>query len=331
MSTKQELNIIVCGGAGINIAKLLKASNYSDKVRNASYVALDASGNNRLPEELGIPLERVPLSGDPKQLANGSGKVKATNYKEAQPFVDRVMGKHTPGVFNLVVCSGAGGSGSMLATLVIRWLKQNGHSAILAIITDHTSQVEMENSIRTIQSMAVQTQVSHLNAPITYMEFRNEPGKTRGQVDKDVINKVSLFSLFANSDNEEQDVQDLLNVLDYSKFYGVPPALSRISFYDNPENYKGPVPVASVSLFDKSENITAAFAGTVIRSTGIFGKGVQVPTDTQQLHMLLDHGESVADLEKQLEHLTKLKSNNQGVYVQQKDLSANADSNGILL
>lgn len=331
MSTKQELNIIVCGGAGINIAKLLKASTYSDKVAKASYIALDASGNNRLSEELGIPLERVPLSGDPKQLATGSGKVKSTNYAEAQPFVERTMNKYTPGIFNLVVCSGAGGSGSMLATLVIRWLKQNGHSAVLAIITDHTSQVEMENSVRTLQSMAIQTQAGQLNVPINYMEFRNEQGKTRGQVDKEVVQKISLFSLFANGDNEEQDVRDVLNILDYSKYYGVPPALSRISFYDKPENFQGPVPVASVSLFDKAENITAAFAGTVIRSTGIFGNGAQVPAGTTQMHMLLDHGEAVGDLEKHMDSLTKVKSNNQGVYVQQKDLSANADSNGVLL
>jgi len=64
MTAKQELNFIVCGGAGINIAKLLKTSSPSDRVKNASYVALDASGNNRLPEELGIPLERVPASGN---------------------------------------------------------------------------------------------------------------------------------------------------------------------------------------------------------------------------------------------------------------------------
>ena len=331
MSTKPELNIIVCGGAGINIAKLLKASTYSDKVAKATYLALDASGNNRLPEELGIPLERVPLSGDPKKLANGSGKVKATNYAEAVPFVDRTMNKYTPGVFNIVACSGAGGSGALLATLVIRWLKQNGHSAVLAIITDHTSQVEMENSIKTLQSMAIQTQPNQLNAPINYMEFRNEQGKTRGQVDRDVVQKISLFSLFATGDNEEQDYQDLLNVLDYSKHYGVPPALSRISFYDNPDNYQGPTPVATVSLFDKADNISTAFAGTVIRSTGVFGKGIQTPADTTQLHMLLDHGESVADLELQLEKLTKVKSTNQGTYVQQKDMSAGADACGILL
>lgn len=332
MTSKSELNIIVCGGAGINIAKQLKNSKYSEKVAKATYVALDASGNNRLPEELGIPLERVPLSGDQKQLAQGSGKVKATNYAEAQPFVTRVMERYTPGIFNVVICSGAGGSGSMLATLVIRWLKQNGHSAVLAIITDHTSQVEMENSIKTMQSMAIQTGPTQLNAPINYMEFRNTPEKTRGEVDKELINKVSLYSLFATRDNEEQDVQDLLNILDYSKHYGVPPALSHISFYSDAANYKGPVPVATVSLFDKAENIQTAFPGTVIRSTGIFGKSAQLPGDTNQLHMVFDHGEAVTQLEGQLADLKKRKSETSGAYVVQKDLgAAEADANGVLL
>jgi len=331
MTAKQELNFIVCGGAGINIAKLLKTSSPSDRVKNASYVALDASGNNRLPEELGIPLERVPASGNPQQLAQGSGKVKSTNYAEAQPFVERVMNKYTPGVFNVVVCSGAGGSGSMLATLVVRWLKQNGHSVVLAIITDHTTQVEMENSIRTVQSMAIQAQPNYLNSTIGYMEFRNIPEKTRGQIDKEVINKISLFSLFASQDNDEQDISDLANILNCSKFYGVPPVLSHISFYDDPTKYKAATPVATVSLFDNKDNISATFPGAVVRSTGVFAKNTVLPGEITQLHMLFDHGETTAKLQEQLDELTKRKSINQGVYVPQKDMSAGADANGVLL
>lgn len=331
MTAKQELNFIVCGGAGINIAKLLKTSSPSERTKNASFVALDASGNNRIADELGIPLERVPMSGDPKQLAQGSGKVKSTNYDEAQPFVNRVMNQYTPGVFNVVVCSGAGGSGSMLATLVVRWLKQNKHSVILAIITDHTTQVEMENSIKTVQSMAIQTQPNFLNTTIGYMEFRNTPEKTRGQVDKELVNKLSLFSLFANKDNEEQDISDLLNILDCAQAYKVPPALSHISFYDEPSKYKGPTPIATVSLFDNKDNIFAAFPGSVVRSDGVFAKGTVLPGEIKQLHMLLDHGEATASLQLQLDELTKRKANNQGVYVAQKDMSAGADSNGVLL
>lgn len=330
MTDKQELNVIVCGGAGINIAKLLKTNKLSQRLADASYVALDASGNNRLPEGLGLVVERVPVAGAGGQLANGSGKVKSTNYTEAQPFVERIMNKYTPGVFNLVICSGAGGSGSMLATLVVRWLKLNGHSATLAIITDHTTQVEMENSIKTIQSMAVQTQTNFLNVPVPYMEFRNTPEKTRGQVDNEVINKLSLYSLFATGSNEEQDLQDLLNILEYSKHYNVPPALSHISFYDDPAKFKGTPPVAYVSLFDKSDNIRASFE-SVVRSTGVFSKDSVLPGEINQLHMLLDHGEAVQGLQKQLDDLTKRKSATQGTYVQQADLSKGADNNGMLL
>ena len=330
MTDKKELNVIVCGGAGINIAKLLKVNKLSPRLAEASYVALDASGNNRLPEGLGITVERVPVAGAGGQLANGSGKVKSTNYAEAQPFVDRIMNKYTPGVFNLVVCSGAGGSGSMLATLVIRWLKLNGHSATLAIITDHTTQVEMENSIKTVQSMAVQTQTNFLNVPIPCMEFRNTAEKTRGQVDMEVVNKLALYSLFATGSNEEQDLQDLLNILEYSKHYGVPPALSYISFYDAPEKYKGAPPVAYVSLFTDAADIKASFPG-VVRSTGVFAKDSVLPGGVTQMHMLLDHGEAVQGLQKQLDELTKRKSATQGTYVQQADLSKGADNNGVLL
>ena len=331
VTEKQELNFIVCGGAGINIAKLLKTSSPSDRVKKAPFLALDASGNNRIAEELGIPLERVPMGGDPTMLATGSGKVRGTNYAEAQPFVERVMNRHDKGKFNIVICSGAGGSGSMLAVLVVRWLKQNNYNVILAVITDHTTQVEMENSIKTLQSMAVQTQPNFLNSTIPYMEFRNAEGKTRKNVDDEVLNKISLYSMFANGSNEEQDINDLAFIQSCSKHYGVPPALSHISFYDAPEKYTGRTPVAHVSLWTKAGDISSPFKDAVVRSTGVFSRDTPLPDGITQLHMLFDHGESIIKMEAQLEDLTKRQSVTQSTYTAQKDMSKGADSNGMML
>lgn len=328
MSTKSEMNFILCGGAGINIGKLLRKSNLNPRVPAATYLALDASGNNPIPEEYNIPLERVTVAGDPTVLANGSGKVRSTNYQQAQPFVDNVMVKHGAGVFNIVVFSGSGGSGSILATLVIRWLKQNGYRFIAVNINDYTSTVEMDNAVKTMTGLATQTQENFLNAAIPHIPFENTPNLTRGEVDRDIVNKISTLSLFTTGSNEEQDLQDLLNILDYSTHYKVPAALSRISFYDDPTKYKGPKPVAVVSLFSSSSEIKPVIDAHV-RSTGVFAKGTVLPEGCTQMHMVLDHGEGLKKLQEQMETLEKRNVESRTTFVQQKDVSKNADNNGI--
>lgn len=331
MSTKAEMNFIACGGAGINIAKLLRISKLNARVANATYLALDASGNNRIPEELKIPLERVPVGGDATTLANGSGKVRGTNYEAAQPFVDNAMTKHTPGVFNIVIFSGSGGSGSILGTLVIRWLKKNGHKFIAIVVNDHTSKIEMENAVKTMTGLAVQTQENFLNAAIPHIEFKNTPDLTRGEVDRMIISRISTLALFTTGQNEEQDLQDLLHILDYSNNYNVPAALSRISFYDDPAKYKGPAPVAVVSLFANSSEIKACFAGSHVRSTGVFAPGTVLPEGCTQMHMILDHGEGHKNLASESEVLEKRNVETRTTYVTQKDLSKGSDTNGIPL
>jgi len=329
-----ELSFIACGGAGINMAMLLKTSGLSASVTNASYIAIDASGNNRLKPELNIPLFRVPApkGGTPDEKeAQGSGKVMGANYEEAIPFVDQTLTQNRPKGVVVVLCSGAGGSGSMLALLTVRWLKQQGFKVVVAIITDHTTQIEMDNSLKTVHSLLLQTGPDLLNTAIPYMEFRNEAGKTRGQIDRNLINKISLLSLFATRDNEEQDISDLLNILDYSKSYKIPPTLSHISFYDEPAKYKGKPPVAHLSLYDKRDNITVAFEGAVVRSIGVFGPNTVLPESVNQMHMLLDHGESVAGLTAQLAELEKRKAATSGTFVSRTVETTNANANGLIL
>lgn len=331
MSTKAEMNFILCGGAGINIGKLLKVSRLNPRVAEASYLALDASGNNPIPKELNIPLERVASSDDASEKANGSGKVRATNYEAAQPFVNDALTKHKPGYFNIVVFSGSGGSGSIIATLVIRWLKQNGHKFIAIVVNDHSSKIEMENAVKTMTGLATQTQANFLDAAIPYIEFKNTPDKTRGEIDRAIVERVSILALFTTGKNEEQDFQDLLNVLDYSNSYNVPAALSRISFYDQPEKYQGPAPVAVVSLFSSSSEIKSCFADTHVRSTGVFAPGTSLPDGVTQMHMILDHGEGHKKLEAEQDDLEKRNVSAKNTYVTQKDMSKGADGNGISL
>lgn len=329
---KSELTYYLCGGTGINIGKALKKLGRTDVNKNATLVALDASEANKA-EDL-FPVEHITLPDDPTQKTKGSGKIQSTNYVAAQPFVDQVLSKHKPGTFNVVVCNTAGGTGSMLAVLVFRWLKKNGHPVVGVFIGDKTSQVEYANAVATLTVFANQVKKEVLNSPIPYLEFWNTEELNRGEVNTKIVDRLDILSLFLTESNEETDFQDMQNLLEYSNYKGhdIPPALSRITFVD--ENHidaiKGPLPVAVASLFTDADKIMPRFKGAFVRSTGVFKAGVQRPGNVNELHMLLDHGQAIKDLEKEIDALADMKTETKKNYVAQKDLSQGAqiDENG---
>lgn len=345
VANPQEITYWCLGGTGINLGDAIKQHTLSAYNKAARFIGLDASEAN-VPST-GFHVDRITLPADPTQVAKGSGKIQSKNYDAAQPFIDKVMSNHGAGMFNVVVCNLAGGTGSMLSVLVLRWLKRNGHHAVGLFVGDRTTQVEFGNSISTLTFLANQVKPELLNVPIPYVELWNtvddpttDPKKpvvelTRGQVNRKVVEKADLLSIFMTEANGEMDYEDIKNTFEYSK-YGVAPALSRITFlnqtaFAKEEGYTGRLPVAVASLFNDSDSVVPRFKGAVSRSTGVFADSKNRPAEVTELHMLLDHGDAVRDLEAHIKKLGTLKAQNNETFAQQKDISAGKpmDANGM--
>lgn len=331
---KSELTYYLCGGTGINIGDLIKQTAKALGNKKATFVGLDASEANIPVSE--FPIERISLPDDPNQTAKGSGKIQSTNYEAAQPFVDSALAKHKPGVFNIVVCNLTGGTGSLLALLTFRYLKNKGLPAVGVFIGDQTSQVEFANGVNTLTWFSNQVRPELLNMPIPYLEFWNTENEKRGETNKRVADRCDMLSLFLTESNGEMDYQDIKNFLEYSRYQQIPPALSRISFLDQRifeegDGFQGRMPIAVASLFTSSDDVVPRFKGVAVRTTGVFADQNNRPGNVKELHMLLDHGEAVKELEAQMEELDALKAQTKKTYVPQKDLSGGAklDGNGL--
>lgn len=313
-----------CGGTGINLALELKKNAKTLSNKNARFIGLDSSDKNSSSDQFTV--ERI-------EGAQGSGKDKSVNFEKAIPFVEAAIKKHKAGRYNVVVANTAGGTGSMLAVLVVRLLIKAGHVAVLCLVSDHTSVIEKENSVGGLQSFANQTAESQLNAPVCYMEYFNTEDKTRGEVNEEIVGGLNLLSMLFDANNTEMDYEDIKRIFNYSARGKVPPALSRISFYDQksaPE-YEGKTPVAVASLFKTSNEIIPMFIGTVYRSTGVFGADVNLPKELTQLHVTLDHGEALRDLQEEIESVDEAKSKAAVDYVKQKDVSQGANDFGMVM
>jgi len=326
-----DLAYFLCGGAGINLGVALKKGTHTDNNKNAFFVGMDSSDRNSSHDLFEVV--QMTVANDPDKKTSGSGKVRATNYPQAEQFVTQFLTKHKPRKFNVVVCSTGGGTGSMLAFVLARMLFERDQLVVLCFINDKTSQVEEINVVNSYRSYASLTNKNSLNRVVPYMEFDNTPSNTRGEINQMIIDKLDVASLFLTNENGEQDAEDLKNLLNFSAHYDVPPSMSRIRFYDEKgvEGFKGKMPVAVSSLFESSDAVIPRFAGTVIRSTGVFAPGVKRPSNAQELHMVLDHGEALKELELHIEAMETRKVETSSTYTQQKDISVGADAKGFFM
>lgn len=330
-SAAPEITYYLCGGTGINIGALLKQNSHTAGNKIAHFVGMDASGNNKSMDLFDV--ERMKSGEDNREEARGSGKVKRTNYAQAEDFIQQVLTKHKPTAFNVIIQNTAGGTGSMLGPLVVRALEKLDVVYVVLSISDFTSKVEMENAIGTLRSLANQTGRGQLDVSIPFIHLKNTADLNRGQVNNKAVDQLNLLSLFLTELNEEMDYQDIKNLFKYSRHYQVPAALSQIRFFNQKTHadYTDKPPVAVASLFKDRNLIVPRFEGAVIRSTGVFAEDANIPDNVEEMHMTLDHGEALEELEKQIAELDERRVTVKSTFVTQRDLSQGADDNGMIL
>lgn len=331
MSTNNAITYFLCGGTGINLGMAIKAGARTKQNKNAQMVGLDSSGANSANDM--FPIEYMTAPGSSEDKARGSGKMKAANYEKATPFIAQVLAKHKPSSYAVVICNTAGGTGSMLGTLVFRALAKLGVPTVMCVISDHTSTIEFANAVGTMRSMAAQTQKEFLDIPLAFLDCINTTDYSRGEVNEQVVDRLNLMSLFMTEENGEMDYADFRNFLQYSRVANVPPAMSEIRFFDQDsvKQHTGKTPVAVASLFESSNDVIPVFPGTTYRTTGVFAVESGKPPKVTQLHMCLDHGEALEKLEKQIQGLEDHRAQVAVDYVKQKDVSQGANENGMFL
>lgn len=319
MSDIQDLVIWACGGTGINVSAEIKANPLTQALKDAHVVGLDSSDANDGSDQFTIHR----IAG-----LNGAGKDASKIMDKVRPFVKATIAKEKPGDHNIVVVNISGGTGRGMAFCVVKELLDKDQIVTLAMISDFTSVAEKENSIK--QRTALINMINQTGKPVTFMEFNEDPEKTRGEVNEEIIHGIALASVFLCKYKTEMETSDLRNFFNYSYDNKVPPALSRVQFYDEvtAKEYKGKTPVAVASLFLSNSDVRQVFPGTVYRTTGIMSKENNPPGKLKELHMTLDHGEAQASLEEEIKVLNDDKAELANLFVKQKDMSKGADEDG---
>jgi hypothetical protein len=323
-SNPSNVQMYLLGGTGINIGLSVLEKSRVAVIKNSKKVALDAGGNN--PSNDKFPIEHMVDPANASKELRGSGGVRALNSELVGQFIEQVITKHKPADQNIIVLGTGGGTGSKLVVTLLRKLVQLGKSVTIAIINDHTSTWETKNAIDTNMSLQNQTSPQFLNHSVVFMDFYNTEESNRGEVNSLVVDRLDHLGLIfsATSGGGSLDHQDVHNALNYSAFYKVPAAMSRIRFLDrtSAENYDGKPPVMVISLFESSDAVVPRFRGAHKRTTGVFSSEQPRPNGMTELHMVLDHGEFVAGLQEKMSAFDDQQVTTKSAFIEQKAFGA---------
>lgn len=281
-----KLNLIGCGGAGINNIRRYTQNGVFHK--DFSILGLDTSDGN-LTADLAFQIERVPNT-------NGSGSDPAKNADKYPDFLKRIISQYEIEGLAILVYSGSGGTGSAMGPILHEMLTSRGVMVISVVIGDMSN---INGGTNTVSSMLNLNDVTEQGFPAIYAYFQN--GKTtQGELNTEISNYIDTARVVLSDENQRIDTADIHHFFFYNKVVKATPILSELSFVtsDQVSEYTKNV-VAAISLFDNEDNIAPAFDKMLYAKEGIFKTGFQ-NSKYPSIHAVLDHGDSLKGLESML-------------------------------
>lgn len=219
-----EIRIYAAGGGACNIVSELEATRGKPDDGFAAtlpcYIDTSRSNliNKRIDEKHTYFFEGM----------DGSGKVRASNFEEISKNALAILQKFKPTQFNIVVHTASGGSGSVIAPILVSELKNRGEQVIVITVGSTDTRIEIENTIKTLKSYE---SIANLRkSPVVMHYVQNTEQFSRQMVNKQVRIAISLLCGLFSGQNEELDTADLKNWMEYLKFSNGAPQLSSLNF-----------------------------------------------------------------------------------------------------
>jgi len=199
-----SVKLIGCGGGGINLVNKL-----SKFVKDDQVLLIDTSTSNI--DNNAKKFQFLKIDG-----FDGSGKFRATNYNEISKFISNQLFEIDElADINIILFSLSGGSGSVIAPLLLSEIKRRDKISICVCISDSESFIDVTNTYNTLQSIATITSKNDIYLP--FMLFDNS--YQRSVVDKSIINKVSKLIKVLSTKLKEIDNTDIMNWLQPNRMF----------------------------------------------------------------------------------------------------------------
>lgn len=242
----RKLRLYNCGGTGCNIGS--RFMKFANKV-NHGFAEIDCVFVDTSKSNLSalIPEAQVYLV----QGKDGSGGLRSSNYEAISECHKEVLHQFKPADVNIVLSSAGGGSGSVIAPVLVSALLERNENVIVITIGGTSTRKETENTLKTLQSYET---ISRKRGKPVVMAYReNAISKPRSEVDAEIEMMIPFLAAIFSGDNHALDSADLSNFLNYQLVTSYTPKLSHLDFFSkNIEIAKGQTIVSLVSLIDEN-------------------------------------------------------------------------------
>lgn len=207
---KYDVRVYAAGGGGTNIASTVEKFRNKNEpgFGNLDITYIDTSRSNLSKH---IPSEACYLIDG----LDGSGKIRSENYQQIAKVGRDILQQHRPGDLNIVLSTGAGGSGSVIAPILTGELLSRECPTIVICVGSSQTRLDTENSLKTLKSYEALAKKHEVPVVLHYLQ--NSGTTPRSKVDVEVHDLIiSLCALFSG-ENHELDSRDLFNFLRFDR------------------------------------------------------------------------------------------------------------------
>lgn len=232
-----RVQLYACGGGGINIGSKVDSLTRkpAELFADLNTAFIDTSKSNL---HAGIAEDKIYLIKglNTNEEKDGSGQMRATNYEDIDAQTRDILQTHKPSDLNIVLSTGGGGSGAVIAGSIASELLSKGQQVIAIIVGDDATKKWTSNTNKTIESYKHISQLHERGVTAFYIQ--NSQELTRAKVDDRIQSLVASLCMLYSRRNRELDKADLNHWLNYETVTSFRPGLTALTIVDsiNPAN-----------------------------------------------------------------------------------------------
>lgn len=222
-----KINVICCGGAGINIGdKVINmVGELGDGFAEVAISYVDTSRANIDKIQPRGKFWHVATKSHNKDVIDGAGserqKLSADIIANVSEYLDsnKIL-KHINGEYYMVIFSASGGSGSVIAPMMIKGLLERNIPTIAVVVGDSSNGLSAANTLKTLATL--QVIATKVSKPLSMLYVNNAAVNDKNMMvaedkaNQMLLNTISTISLFLSGQNEALDNQDMTFIIDQS-------------------------------------------------------------------------------------------------------------------
>lgn len=241
---KNTIVLHACGGCGIQLSHSVfeTIANLGEGFSNIKTLYIDTSTSNYDKIQPKSDLFLIKTKDLGKGEIRGSGSERQTNAKDIIPNVREYLDKnnikeHKIDEYHVVAFSGSGGSGNVIATIIIDLLLKKNIPVVALVVGDSQNGMSAINTLNTLSTLNGVAMRNNKPLVISYVNnhqyFKNNMLKAQKDADDVISSNMTMLSLFLSGEHGDLDNQDMINIIDQSNYktIQIPAGLYGLHFF----------------------------------------------------------------------------------------------------